>query len=370
MGLIEKTNTINRSTYFRQYNKIQQNKGRVIEILNVILTILGRDKLNLYDFKGPGKPLSPQIVDAILKEYLVDLLFDEWASFQTSRELISSYLNSISDKDELNNAAGQALIRRLKESLYQVDENTLNREQMQIYNVFSNWITNNAVDENAEDNFKKLVQQLDASFNLSNEQLDLVDKILSHMNYQRKEKPKRREGAALPVEIKEVGVGLGGQVALEKRIGKEFQEERERIEKEANEEFKKEIKRVEEIEMKSIESREQLIRAKDNFENENKRFVEEKKEEYKGKKSKFGSNAWIFNKLFSRDDSTLDEQSKSYFNFKKVRTVGDRKETDAEKKLRSTSAKEINKLIVEINKIINREFNFKTIDDFDLSQVF
>jgi hypothetical protein len=59
-------------------NKINQNKPKILELLNNVLQALGKNKLDVNAYLKRNKKLTPNMVDDILREYLVKVLVVDW----------------------------------------------------------------------------------------------------------------------------------------------------------------------------------------------------------------------------------------------------------------------------------------------------
>lgn len=93
-----KTGVINRYTYHNQYYKINQNKMKVIKLVNQILAIMGKAPIS-------GKGLTVQNVNDVISQYLIDVIVSDWDTYQDNQNIIDQHIAKHFDKSKIKSGA-------------------------------------------------------------------------------------------------------------------------------------------------------------------------------------------------------------------------------------------------------------------------
>lgn len=93
-----KTGVINRYTYHNQYYKINQNKIKVIRLVNQILSIMGKAPIS-------GKGLTVQNVNDVISQYLIDVIVSDWDTYQDNQNIIDQHIAKHFDKSKIKSGA-------------------------------------------------------------------------------------------------------------------------------------------------------------------------------------------------------------------------------------------------------------------------
>lgn len=135
-----KTGVINRYTYHNQYYKINQNKIKVIRLVNQILAIMGKAPIS-------GKGLTVQNVNDVISQYLIDVIVSDWDTYQNNQNIIDQHIAKHFDKSKIKSGA---LAQWLRNALLAYDKDSLNADYKEIYDAFNRWLTEYGLNENNE----------------------------------------------------------------------------------------------------------------------------------------------------------------------------------------------------------------------------
>lgn len=310
--MLAKTKTINRFTYHKQSVKLNEHRNAYIKMLNKILLAMGLEPLDRRNF------LSPAVADSVISEYLINSIVNNWSNFLGVQDMIRSHLG------QHDSIIDDAVLYKLRDVLNSIDYDTLTDPNKEIYNVFKKWIEKNAGSKNIQLMFNNLIQQFESTVNLSNEQILFVKHLIEKMGLKTKMETKEQ-----PMEGEPVGP----------------------------------------IEEEKMQFAPQFSYAKGQFDE----AWENQKDKGKvGKKSEFGTNSWIFDKLFLKKPEEMNEKDPKYrlANNKQIEYWDLRTQQSLSTKFERKQLKTlIEKQIKDINKILNK-ISWEKIEQTNLKTVF
>jgi len=118
--MLLKTNTVNWSTYNKQYvkiNKSKESKLKILNIINNVLRLLGKEPIKIMDLNDKSSDLSPAMVDSVLWEYMVDLLLDTWNDNISNIKMLRDYDEQDNRVDSLRSIISETFVKKIKSSL-------------------------------------------------------------------------------------------------------------------------------------------------------------------------------------------------------------------------------------------------------------